>query len=220
MKDMKPNQGNPSTPALLHRATEIVALVATTGSRLYRRLAIGGLSSLLGLMTLSTALFLLFAIAGLSAEPAKAKIGVYDSRAVAYAWFCTPEHKQELNDLVKQAKAAKEAGKTEEFKWFETRIKEGQQKIHEQGFSTAPATEAMEALKHRLPEIQREAGVSQLISKWDKEALKPYRNAEQIDVTERLVQEFKPGEKQQKVIKELLSKPPVPLEELRKMKDI
>jgi hypothetical protein len=51
-----------------------------------------------------------------------------------------------------------------------------------------------------------------LVSKWDAAALKKYPNAEPVDVTAQLVREFKPTEKQLKVIADLQKQKPLPLE--------
>jgi hypothetical protein len=87
-----------------------------------------------------------------------------------------------------------------------------QDQIHREGFSTAPPEEALVEINDRIPEIERQAGVSALISKWDQPALQQYLDAEKVDVTGRLVQEFKPTEKQLKTISELEKSSPLPLD--------
>jgi len=72
-------------------------------------------------------------------------------------------------------------------------------------------------LKDRLPEIQKEAGVSRLVSKWDEPTLKEFKRAEQVDVTDLLLREFKLDEKQQKVVTDLRMKEPLPLKEAEKL---
>ena len=47
-------------------------------------------------------------------------------------------------------------------------------------------------------------------------ALKSHKTAEQVDGTGHLVREFKPAEKQRKVIEGITAKPPVPLEKIDK----
>jgi hypothetical protein len=92
-----------------------------------------------------------------------------------------------------------------------------QEKLHRQVFSTAPADEAMAALKPRLAEVQKVAGVSTLVSKWDKQALGSYKSARQVDVTDLLVREFKLEPKQIKTIEDIKKKKPVPLDKIDKM---
>jgi hypothetical protein len=153
---------------------------------------------------------------GLAAPEAKpVRIGVYDSRVVAYAHFWSREARDMRDQEIKAAQAAKAAGETARFNELSKGLAESQRKSHGQVFSTAPASEALVALQPRLAAIQKEARVSVLVSKWDKENLKAYKGAEQVDVTDLLAREFKPGDKQLKVIEEIKKQQPVPLEQLK-----
>jgi hypothetical protein len=145
------------------------------------------------------------------------RIGIYDSRAVAFAWFWSGEHQTQLNELMQSARAAKAAGDTNRFEKFAATLREQQDQIHREGFSTAPPTEALADLKERLPKMQQAAGVSGFVSKWDEVSLKQFKGAEQIDVTDSLVREFKPTEKSLKTISELEKSKPLPLEECNKL---
>ena len=145
------------------------------------------------------------------------RIGVYDSRAVAYAHFWSAEVQRQHAERFAAAKAAQSAGDTQKLDKLKTEIKAEQERSHLQVFSTAPANEALAALKDRLPEIQKEAKVDLLVSKWDKDALQQHSKAKKVDVTDRLVQEFKPKEKQLKVIESLKSKKPISLEKCREL---
>jgi len=137
------------------------------------------------------------------------RIGVYDSRVVAYAYFCSEPHMQGLNAKIQAAKDAQVAGNPEAAKMAEE-MKNYQQHIHLQVFSSAPVPEALAAITKKLPEIERNVGVSCLISKWDETALNDHPNAEQVDLTDQLAGEFKPGEKQLKVIESIKKSKPVP----------
>ena len=145
------------------------------------------------------------------------RIGTYDSRAVAYAHFSTAENLRQINKSKQAAQAARDAGQTNRFQELAAMLRQEQDEIHREVFSTAPATNALAALKERLPEIQKEAGVSTLVSKWDDEALKKYPGAEQVDVTDRLVREFKPTDKQLKVISGFEKSKPLPLDECNEL---
>jgi hypothetical protein len=142
-----------------------------------------------------------------------ASIGVYDSRAVAFAWFSSAKHQTQLNELMQNARAAKAAGDTNRFEKLAATLRQQQEQIHREGFSTAPPTEALAELKERLPEIQQAAGVTALVSKWDDDSLKRFKGAEQVDVTDRLVREFNPTEKSLKTISELEKSKPLPLKQ-------
>jgi len=143
-----------------------------------------------------------------------ARIGTYDSRAVAYAWFWSGNHQTQLNELMQTARAAKAAGDTNRFGEYAAKLRQHQDEMHREVFSTAPPTEALAALKEHLPEIQKAAGVSALVSKWDDAALKKYQDAEKVDVTDPLVREFiTPTPQQQKVLSEMQRQRPLPLEQ-------
>jgi hypothetical protein len=147
------------------------------------------------------------------------RIGVYDSRVVAYAHFWAPEQQKQLTEKADVAKAAKSAGDTAQFNKLSKEMSDLQEKLHRQVFSTAPAEEAMTALKSRLTEIQKQASVSGLVSKWDKQALGAYKSAQQVDVTDLLVREFKLDAKQIKTIEEIKKQKPVPLDKIDKLHD-
>jgi len=142
-----------------------------------------------------------------------ARIGTYDSRVVAFAWFWGDKHQGQLKELMQSARSAKTAGDTNHFKEFAARLRQHQDDMHREVFSIAPATNALAELEARLPEIQKAAGVSALVSKWDDAALKKYADAEKVDVTDRLVREFNPPEKQLKMIPEFEKHAPLPLKE-------
>ena len=50
------------------------------------------------------------------------RIGIYDSRAVAYAWFWNTNHMNRLNELMQNARAAKAAGDTNLYKFYDRRL--------------------------------------------------------------------------------------------------
>jgi len=172
--------------------------------------------SLVGLCILMT-LSLAAAPAAEPAKTAEARVGVYDSRIVSFAHFWSEPARKERDALIASAKAAKAAGETARFKELEPQIVAGQNRSHLQVFSTAPADEAMAALKDKLPAIQKEFGVAWLVSKWDEAGLKGVSDANRIDVTDRLAREFAPDEKRQKTIEQMKKAKPLPLDEATKL---
>ena len=67
-----------------------------------------------------------------------------------------------------------------------------------QGFGTAPVDDILAEIASDLPKIQDAAGVTRLVSKWNKAELDRYPKAARIDVTMRLVDAFQPNETQRK----------------------
>jgi len=142
------------------------------------------------------------------------RVGIYDSRAVSYAWFCSAEHQRQLKALTEQARAAQAAGETNRFQTLAADLRRQQDQIHREGFSTAPPDEALAEIKSRIPEIEKQAGVAALISKWDDAALKKYSGTASVDVTDLLVREFiQPTEKQSETISALEKSKPLPLDQ-------
>ncbi len=156
------------------------------------------------------------ASAGAADRPDAERIGVYDSRAVAYAHFWSGPERQIRDALIADGKAAKAAGDTVKLRALSEQIAEAQKRSHLQVFSTAPADEAMVALKDKLPVIQRELGVARLVSKWDEAALKGVAESRRVEATDRLVREFALDEKQQKTLAELRKGKPMPLAEAKR----
>jgi hypothetical protein len=140
------------------------------------------------------------------------RIGIYDSRAVAYAHFWSESYQSKLKEQMAAARAAKQAGDTTRFKELDATLRQTQDQKHRQVFSTAPADDALAALKGQISEIEKQAGITALVSKWDEQALAQYKDAGKVDVTDRLVREFKPTEKQLKVIADIQKQKPLSLE--------
>jgi hypothetical protein len=151
-----------------------------------------------------------------SPDGVKARVGVYDSRAVAYAHFWTDAQQEKRKAAFAEVKAAKEKGDSKKLDELKAAFQEGQRQAHRRVFSTAPVDDVLQEIKDRLPEIQKQAGVSELVSKWDEKKLKPYAASLQVDVTDLLVREFKPTEKHQKVIESIKKVKPISLEEADK----
>jgi hypothetical protein len=150
-------------------------------------------------------------------NPSAQRIGIYDSRVVAYAHFWTPEQQKQLKEKADVARAAKSAGDQARFNKLSKEMSDLQEKLHRQVFSTVPADEAMATLKPLLSEFQKQASVSVLVSKWDKQALGSYKSAQQVDVTDLLVREFKLDPKQLKTIEEIKKQKPVSLDKIDKL---
>lgn len=156
-------------------------------------------------------------VARAATEPAAGKVGVYDSRAVAYAHFVQPGRQAALRQLISDAKAAKAAGDTARFQELEKKIVADQLQMHLQVFSTAPITETLAAMPDRVAEVEREAGVTRLVSKWDEEALRGVAASDRVDVTDQLVRDCKLDEQQKKTLRELAAKEPLPLAKAKEL---
>ena len=145
------------------------------------------------------------------------RIGIYDSRVVAFGSFWSEAHQRALNGRMKAAKEAQAAGDTNRFIELKAAVKAEQKKVHLQVFSSAPVDDVLAGMKDRVQAIQKEAGVSQLVSKWDEKILAEHKNDEKVDVTDLFLRDFKLNERQRKIVVDMRKKPPVPLEEAEEL---
>lgn len=156
-------------------------------------------------------------LAGAETNAVPEWIGLYDSRAVAYAHFWSEPHQREISALVKSAREARASGQTERYQELNARLKREQERNHLQVFSTAPVDDLLAAMKDRMTHIQKEAGVARLVSKWDSKTLAENQGAQRVDVTDRIVRVFKLTEKQMKMVGEIQKTRPLPLDKAEKL---
>jgi hypothetical protein len=180
------------------------------------------LGSSLILVSLIAVIPVSIAASGCASKPAKPadstteRIGVYDSRAVAIAWVGTEEFKQSLSALKKEAEQAKAAGDRERAAALEKEGAAMQQRLHAQGFSTAPVDDILAHFQDPLAQIRLATGAAALVSKWDEAALAQHAGAEQLDVTEQLVDALRPDDAQRKTALGIVRIRPAPLAEAQK----
>lgn len=157
----------------------------------------------------------LIAVAEVLAIPvatrASERVGVYDSRVLAYACFNTPGHLAELSARQAEGRAAKTRGDTARFRTIAQEMEAEQRRAHLQVFSTAPIPEALAALKDRIATVQKETGVVRLVSKWDEESLRAVSLADRVDVTDELIRDLPLNAKQREVAREIAKTEPLPL---------
>src|ERR1044071_5349561 len=66
------------------------------------------------------------------------RIGIFDSRAVAYAHFWSEPFQRDLQQRVAAAKVAREKGDSKQLEALRHSLREEQRRLHLQVFSTAP----------------------------------------------------------------------------------
>jgi hypothetical protein len=146
------------------------------------------------------------------------RVGVFDSRAVALAYYRkflrTPEFTARIQKLKEERDRAKAAGDEAKAKQLEAEGRGGQENVHSQVFGSAPIDEIMAKIRDQLPAVAKQAGVDLIVSKWSI----AYRSADAqfVDVTEPLAKLFQPDEATLKMIREIPKHPPVSAEELKK----
>jgi hypothetical protein len=145
------------------------------------------------------------------------RIGIYDSRALAYAHFGSESEQRQQKEVFAAAKEAKTKGDTNRLAKLKAEMKQRQEKSHLQVFSTAPVEEVLATIKDHAEEVKKQAGVSRLVSKWDKAALDRYPSAQQVDVTEQLLSAFKLDAKQLNMVADIRKHDPLPLATAKQM---
>jgi len=145
------------------------------------------------------------------------RVGTFDSRAIAIAYYSSEAHDDYVENLIAERKKAKEAGDEERAKELEKEGGTSQELAHKQGFSTYPVDDILEKIKDKIPEIAKKAGVDVIVSKWNLTFQR--KGIKFIDVTEALVKCFNPDFDMLEMLKEIEKQPPVSLKEMEKHKD-
>ncbi len=149
----------------------------------------------------------------------RARIGTYDSRAVAVAFVGSEAFRKRMDDLKAEYDKAKAAGDRSRVAQLEAQGRAGQRLRHKQGFSTAPIHDILHHIEDKLPEIEKKAGVVALVSKWDKEELAKHKDAELVDVTMALVDVFEPNDRQRRSAIGIQKSDPISLEQAENIED-
>lgn len=141
------------------------------------------------------------------------RIGTFDSRAVALAYYRSPDGIermiQEWDQRWGDAEAAGDSVRMEELKLFKPSF---QHLMHQQVFSTGSICNVLREVENDLPGIAAAAGVSGIVSRWEL----PYSASElpQIDVTPQIVALFDVDENVASQVAQMKDVEPVPLEQL------
>ncbi len=148
--------------------------------------------------------------------PGAARVGLFDSRVVAYAWFWSEAGTRRREELIAAARAAKQDGDAVRMQQTSAAVAAYQEENHLQVFSTAPVDAVLESIRPQVVVIMAEAGVTRLVSKWDEAALQKLDGAEQVDVTDALASAlFTATDQQRQVIEAIKRQKPLPLEQAR-----
>lgn len=152
----------------------------------------------------------LTAIQTVSFAQQKLRIGTYDSRAVAIAYFNSAYGKQMQEIMMKlqqdnaKAIAEKDSIKTKKLN------REGQLRqafLHEQGFGTGSVNNLLTNIKEKLDKFAQDEKLNAIVSKW--ELNYSDINVEIVDVTEQVANLFEPNKKFKDILKELLKNEPI-----------
>jgi hypothetical protein len=153
-----------------------------------------------------------------AAEKQKMRVGTFDSRAVAVAYAASDVNNAYIKRLKETHDKAKTAGDKAKLAEIEEEANAQQERLHQQGFSTASVADILEHVKDKLPAIAKEAGVDAIVSKWDIAYQSP--TVEFVDVTPLVVKPFQPSARTLKIIEDLGKQSPIAEKHLKKAKGL
>lgn len=151
------------------------------------------------------------------AEPARLRVGTFDSRAVVVAFAASKQFDRQLKAMQAKLEKAKKDGDQKEVDRLKADGSARQKQFHRQGFGAAPVDDILDNIKDQLPEIAKRAGVDVIVSKWAVNYSAP--GAQMVDVTDLMVEPFEPGERTKRIIQDLRGKAPLPAEGIEKHHD-
>jgi hypothetical protein len=137
------------------------------------------------------------------------RIGVFDSRCVAVAYYNSPDFQKDTRQMAADLSAAKTAGNAARVTELEFQGPALQNLAHYQVFSNASIPNIVEKLGAVLPGVAADARVPVIVSKWDvafKDAAVEY-----VDVTDAIVQAFKPDARVLQMVAAVKPQSPMPL---------
>ena len=141
------------------------------------------------------------------------KIGTFDSRAVALAYYRTPGV---LDEMVGGMRGAREealaAGDTIKVEELDLKGPSLQHLMHQQVFSTGSICNLFPEFEAMLERVAVETGVLAIVSKWELPYSTP--DLEIVDVTDEVVALFEVDEQVAAMLVQMREQDPVPLEEM------
>ena len=153
-------------------------------------------------------------VAGMSkpkGESSAISVGVFDSRAVAGAWYRSQAHMKQISEMKAEHRKAKANGDEKLATELEKKGSGSQEAAHKQVFSNEPIDNVLKRIENDLPGIAKAAGVDVLVSKW--EIAYQDKSAKFTDVTWEMVNLFEPDEATVTLVKEILVTEPIPIKD-------
>ncbi len=140
------------------------------------------------------------------------KIGVYDSRAIVFAYSRSGFFADYQSKFRSQNDSANKVHDTLMVKQLSVQAMSYQHLLHQMIFATGTTAALVKLVKDQLPEVAKKAGVNIIMSKYELAWADP--EVQTVDITNEMVRLFKPTENIDEMLKEIQKTDPVPLEEL------
>jgi Skp family chaperone for outer membrane proteins len=157
-------------------------------------------------------LFLVSGIALSQQESGKLRIGTFDSRCIALAYGRSADFMREIDSMKSTLAVAKKDSNKEKIEELEQLGPTKQVLLHQQVFSNGSVINILEKVKDKFPAIAKENNLKMILSKW--EIMFVDESIDLIDITDQLVSLFNPDEQTKKIIENIKSMEPVPIEQI------
>jgi hypothetical protein len=139
------------------------------------------------------------------------RVGTFDSRGVALAYYMSDEERRKLDRERREAfEKAKAEGDKERLKQLEEQARGAHDKAHRQVAGCAGIDEILERLRDRLPRVAREACVDLIVER----ARYVGAGVQAVDVTELMARQFGATEETLRELREVMKQPPVEFDQL------
>jgi len=135
------------------------------------------------------------------------KIGTFDSRAVAIAYYNSKSFNNAMESSMSDMKTAKEKGDKKAIAKIEREHTLRQAMMHEQGFGKGSVNNIIDLVKDKIATLAKKEDLATIVSKW--EVVYSGANVELVDITEKIVDFFEPNERMKQMTKEVLKSEPV-----------
>ena len=142
------------------------------------------------------------------------RVGTFDSRAVAHAYYRSDEVFRDLARLRAEYEEAKETGDDERVAELEAVLAARSELAAKQGFSTWPVDNILAEIEEEIPGIAAQAGVDLIVSRWH--VVYQGEAVELINVTELMAMPFDPDEETLQMVRDIQQLDPASLEEVEK----
>lgn len=153
-------------------------------------------------------IILIFAVLGKNdVFSQKIRIGLFDSRAVAIAYYQSNYHEQDLKKLLNEYNKASDAGDTLLAIKISNRVEVLQMIAHDKGFGKGTVNNILDRFKIQIDELANRENLSMIVSKWEVYSL---GNAfEIVDITDEVVTIINPDPKVRNYYREIIGKVPI-----------
>jgi len=146
----------------------------------------------------------------------KLRIGTYDSRVIAVAYYNSAYFKL-LPEVTERMKVAQDKKDTTEVSNINKEMSLRQRMMHEQGFGKGSVCNLMDEIKDKITELAKNEKLGIIVSKWELNFNIPA--AEIVDITEKVAMLFEPKNNIKEMISDFQKNSPEPVKDAFLLED-